>query len=122
MKFLWTTLHVKNLEESITFYSQIIGLQVVNRFKAGKGVEIAFMGNGVEGETLVELLEDQNHDNVSFGGAVSIGFSITSVEDMMKSLEERNIKIYGGPIETPDAMFFFIKDPSGFTVQLFQYK
>ncbi len=122
MKFLWTTVHVKNLEESIAFYTQVIGLQVVNRFKAGKGVEIAFMGNGVDGETLVELLEDENHDNVTFGGGVSIGFAIKSVEDMMKTLEEKNIKIYSGPFETPDATFFFIKDPSGFNVQLFQYK
>ncbi len=122
MKFLWTTLHVKNLEESIAFYTQVIGLQVVNRFKAGKGVEIAFVGNGVDGETLVELLEDENHDDVTFGGAVSIGFAITSAKDMMKSLEEKNIKIYGGPFDTPDAIFFFIKDPSGFSVQLFQYK
>lgn len=121
MKFLWTTVHVNNLEESIAFYSQVIGLKVVNRLKAGNGVKIAFMGNGIDGETLVELLEDENQDNVTFG-AVSIGFAVASVEEMMKSLVEKNIKICGGPFETPDATFFFIKDPSGFSVQLFQYK
>jgi len=48
MKFLWTTIHVKNLEESIDFYSNLMGLQVARRFPAGPGIEIAFMGNGID--------------------------------------------------------------------------
>lgn len=120
MKFLWTTIHVKNLEESIGFYSDVIGLKVMNRFKVGKGMEIAFMGNGIDGETLVELLEDNS--NVSYGDSISMGFAIASVEAMMGVLKEKNIPIHGGPFETPDAEFFFIKDPNGAKVQLFQRK
>ena len=59
MKFLWTTIYVKNLDESITFYSNLLGLKVVNRFPAGPGMEIAFMGNGINDETLVELMADR---------------------------------------------------------------
>lgn len=39
MKFLWTAINVKNLDESIAFYSKLVGLQVVRRFPAGPGVE-----------------------------------------------------------------------------------
>ena len=56
MKLLWTTLYVKNLDESIAFYSELAGLRMMRRFPAGPGMEIAFMGNGAEDETLVELL------------------------------------------------------------------
>lgn len=120
MKFLWTTIHVKKLEESIDFYSEVIGLKVINRFKAGKGMEIAFMGNGIDGETLVELLEDNN--NVNHGDSISIGFAIASVEEMIEVLKEKNVPIQSGRFETPDAEFFFIKDPNGANVQLFQRK
>ena len=52
MKFCWSTLTVNNLEESLKFYQEIIGLPIDRRFKAGPGVEIAFLGDG---ETKLEL-------------------------------------------------------------------
>lgn len=39
MNFLWTTIHVKNMEASVDFYQQVIGLTIDSRFQAGAGVE-----------------------------------------------------------------------------------
>lgn len=36
MKYLWTTINVKNMEESITFYSELAGLKMLNRFPADR--------------------------------------------------------------------------------------
>lgn len=52
MKITWVTLSVKDMEESLRFYQEIVGLNIVNRFPAGPGVEIVFLGDG---ETKVEL-------------------------------------------------------------------
>ena len=41
MKYLWTTINVKDLDESIAFYSDLLGLKVQSRFPAGPGMEIA---------------------------------------------------------------------------------
>jgi lactoylglutathione lyase len=46
MTFLWTALYVKDLNSTINFYTEIVGLQVLKRFQAGPSTEIAFMGNG----------------------------------------------------------------------------
>ncbi|MFW6267358.1 MAG: VOC family protein, partial [Halanaerobium sp.] len=35
MSYLWTTIKVKNLEESIEFYQQIVGLKLQRKFEAG---------------------------------------------------------------------------------------
>lgn len=124
MKFLWTTIYVRDLDESIAFYSDLVGLRVVRRFPAGPGVEIAFMGNGVDNETLVELLADRSGRAISFdyGDFVSIGFAVDSVDAMLDAVKERGIPVHSGPIETPGSRFFSIKDPNGFTIQLFQQK
>ena len=122
MEFLWTTICVKKLEESIAFYSNLLGLQVVRRFPAGPGIEIAFMGNGIDGETLVELLADSNHNEVSYSEFVSIGFAVDSVDVMLETVKRENITVYNGPFETPGAKYFIIKDPNGVNVQLFQQK
>ena len=41
MKFCWCTIMVKNMEESLKFYTEILGLDVDKRFQAGPGLEIA---------------------------------------------------------------------------------
>ena len=122
MKFLWTTIYVKKLEESIAFYSNLLGLQVVRRFPAGPGIEIAFMGNGIDDETLVELFADSNNNAANYSEFVSIGFAVDSVETMLDTVKRENIPVHMGPFENPGAKYFIIKDPNGLNVQLFQRK
>jgi lactoylglutathione lyase len=120
MKFLWVTINVKNMEESIAFYSDLLGLKMTKRFPAGPGVEIAFMGNGADGETLVELLADSSAAN--HGESVAIGFAVNSVAEMLDKIKSKSIPVHSGPIETPGSIFFTVKDPNGLNVQLFQQK
>ena len=122
MKYLWTTINVENLDESINFYSDLAGLKVLKRFPAGPGIEIAFMGNDTENETLVELMADSSVGTVSFSQFISIGFAIDSVDAMLDTLKSKNISVCSGPVETPGFKFFGIKDPDGFIVQFFQQK
>lgn len=122
MKYLWTTIYVKNLDESIAFYSNLVGLKVQKRFPAGPGMEIVFMGNGINDETLVELIADSKNRTISFGESISIGFATDSVDAMLDTVESQNIPVHSGPFETPGFKFFCIKDPNGLNVQFFQQK
>jgi lactoylglutathione lyase len=119
MKFLWTTIHVKNLDESIAFYSDLLDLKVVRRFPAGPGREIAFMGTGTDDETLVELLADSSNPEVSFGDFISIGFAVESIDAMLETVKSKGIPLHGALIETHGSRFFFVKDPNGLTVQFY---
>lgn len=49
------------MEESLEFYTEIVGLNLNKRFKAGPGTEIAFLGDG---ETKVELICQQDKNDV----------------------------------------------------------
>ncbi|HYH02463.1 MAG TPA: VOC family protein [Bacillota bacterium] len=122
MKFLWTTIYVKNLDESIAFYSDLLGLKMLKRFPAGPGIEIAFMGSGTNGETLVELLADSNNSTVNFTEFISIGFAVNSVDTMLDTVKSKNIAVHTGPFDTPGSKFFTIKDPNGLNIQFFQQK
>lgn len=121
MKLLWTTVYVKNLEESISFYSHLLGLKVIRRFSAGPAVEIAFMGNGTDNETLVELMTDKN-SKVNHGEAVVLGFAVNSIDEILDTVKSNGIAMLNGPFETPASRFFTIKDPNGLNVQFFQQK
>jgi len=122
MKFLWTTINVKNLDESVAFYSSLLELKVLNRFPAGPGMEIAFMGNGSNNETQVELIADSNNSTVTIGESISVGFAVDSAAAMLGTVKQKNIPVHSGPVETPRFVFFCIKDPNGLTIQFFQSK
>ena len=122
MKFLWTGIYVKNLDESIAFYSDLAGLRVINRFPAGPELEIAFMGNGADNETMIELLADKKKTSVNFSEYLSIGFAVDSVDAMLETVRNKHMTVHIGPIEMPRSKFFYIKDPNGLNVQFFQQK
>lgn len=115
MKFCWCTIAVKDMEESITFYKDIIKLNVKSRFNAGQGKEICFLGDG---ETQIELVYDTNNQEVVTAEGISLGFEIESVEEMIKFLKSTEIKLDKGPFQpNPQIRFFFIKDPNGISIQ-----
>ena len=115
MKFCWSTLRVKNMEESLKFYEEVVGLKVDKRFKNGTGMEIAFLGDG---ETKVELICNENGKDINVGTDISWGFEIKSVDKMMEFLKEKGIAVESGPFEpNPYTKFFYVIDPNGLKIQ-----
>jgi lactoylglutathione lyase len=116
MKFCWSTVMVNNLEESIKFYTEIIGLSVNRRYMAGPGVEIAFLGAG---ETQLELIQSEAIKEVNIGQDISLGFEVASVNEKIESLKNIGVTIHSGPFSpNPNIRFFHVLDPNGLKIQL----
>lgn len=116
MKNLWTTIHVKNMDDSVKFYTEILDLTVDKRYSPAEGVEIAFLGSG---ETKFELISTPQSESVTFTNHVSTGFSVESVDAYIKHLREKGIEIIEGPLApNPYVKFFYILDPNGYRIQL----
>lgn len=120
MKFSHVTLSVSDLEASVRFYHDIVGLEIMRRFPAGPGREIVFLGSG---DTEVELISGANHDRPDSGGTlpgqgISMGFAAASLEDLISLLRENGYETDGNIISPqPNVRFFFAKDPDGYSVQ-----
>ena len=115
MKFCWCTIMVKDLEKSIEFYEDIVGIKVNRRFEAGPRTEIAFLGSG---GTEVELIKDKNKNNINIGKDISLGFEVENLDEMIRFVEKKGIKIESGPIQpNPNVRFFYILDPNGVKIQ-----
>jgi lactoylglutathione lyase len=120
MKFCWSTITVKDMEESLKFYEEVVGLKIDRRFQAGPDMEIVFLG---EGETKVELICNKKAKEVSFGENISLGFQVNSADETMEFLKERGIAIHSGPFQPNDHVkYFFVLDPNGLKIQFVESK
>ena len=115
MKFNWCTISVKDIDESVKFYQDIVGLSIDRRFMAGLGVEICFMGSG---ETKIELIQDKGHKAPGNIIGISLGFEVESVDKMIEFIKSRGLAVESGPMQpNPHLRFFFVKDPNGLSIQ-----
>lgn len=120
MKFAHVTIMVKNLEDSLNFYQNIIELPIVERFSAGPDQEIVFLG---EGEGLVELIYNENLQEPNIGQDISIGFEVENLDETMLTIKDKDIELHSGPFQPNDfTRFFFIEDPNGVKVQFIEQR
>lgn len=115
MSFCWTTIEVRDMEESLEFYQQLVGLELNERFFAGETMELAFLGDG---QTQVELIADDEAEDIKYSDHISLGFKVESLDEKLKEIEEKGLEIHSGPFQpNPSIRFFFMLDPNGLKIQ-----
>lgn len=118
MKFAHATILVKNMEDSLKFYQEVIGLPIARKIETPT-MDIVFLG---EGETLVELIYDKTVSEISFGEEITLGFEVSSLDETMEMINEKNIPVHSGPVQLgPTTRALFILDPNGLRIQFIQY-
>lgn len=119
MKLNWVTLKVSQLENSVAFYSELLNLEVAQRF-GNEEHQIVMLGK--ENEPKIELIWEPDGKVEQPGNGVSIGLEVDDFESMLAMLRERGIAVVGPIAPNPHIRFFFIKDPDGYTVQLVEQR
>lgn len=115
MKFCWVTIQVRDMEESLYFYQEIICLRVNRRFRPDKNREIVFLEAG---ETHIELINDSRVSDISIGEDISLGFEVSSLAGINEVLQKNNIPIHSGPFQpNPSLKFIYVLDPNGVKIQ-----
>lgn len=120
MKFIFATIHVKNLEDSIRFYELVIGMKLVRRFPGGPQTEIAFLADG---PAEIELICDKNAEHTGCAGGPSLGLSVENLDQAMEQMKKYGVEIVSGPFQpNPSTRFFFIQDPDGVSLEIIEQK
>lgn len=125
MRLLHTMIRVADLDRSIAFYTQLLGMKLLRRkdYPGGR-FTLAFVGYGDEADTaVIELTHNWDVDSYDIGdgfGHVAIG-----VEDIYKTCDA--IKAQGGlvtrepgPMQHGTTVIAFVKDPDGYAIELIE--
>ena len=122
MSFCWATIHVMDMQKSLSFYQEIAGLKINRRITPGPGMDIVFLGTE-DTSTEIELIQNENKQNHSYGIDLTLGFRVDSLEDTIRVLRERNFVDIQGPIQpNPEIRFIYISDPNGVRIQFVEQK
>ena len=127
MRLLHTMLRVGDIERSIHFYTDIMGMRLLRRheFPTGK-FTLAFVGYTDEADgTVIELTYNWGVDDYELGTA--FGHIAVAVEDAAAACEairQRGGKIVreAGPMKGGSTVIAFVEDPDGYKIELIEKK
>lgn len=120
MEFLWATITVRNMEESLEFYQEIVGLSLNRRVQSNETTELAFLGDG---QTQIELIHHSGRQAPETGKGISLGFAVEDLELMMERIKDKGLTMYDGPFApNPHVRFFYVLDPNGLKIQFVEQR
>jgi len=127
MRMLHTMLRVTDLDRSLAFYQNVLGMQLLRQHDYPEGrFTLAFVGYGDESShTVLELTH--NWDVTAYELGTAYGHIALGVEDAYQACEL--IKARGGrvvreagPMKGGQTVIAFVEDPDGYKIELIQQK
>lgn len=125
MRILHTMIRVGDLDRSIRFYTEVLGMKVLRRkdYPDGK-FTLAFVGYGDEADTAVIELT-HNWDTKAYDLGNGFGHIAVAVPDAYKACEDaaaRGGKVTrpAGPMKHGSTVIAFVEDPDGYKIEFIQ--
>ncbi len=113
---------VSDLEDSLTFYQKVVGMELKDQFTIANGSRtLAFLGFNGTDETELELVYGGNPDLPTEGKVNHIAFLVDDIEEEFKRLQGLDIFFISDEIVTLPNGYrnFFVQGPDGEKVEFF---
>jgi len=125
--YLHTMLRVKNLDESVKFYTELLGMKEIRRHEVPAGeYTLSFIGYGDEkSHTVLELTYNWGKTDYELGTAFGhLALGVPDIYGTCETLRKAGAKIARepGPVKFGTTVIAFIEDPDGYKIELIERK
>jgi lactoylglutathione lyase len=121
LKLLHTRMRVSDIEQTIQFYTNVLGLDVLERKTSPRGSHLAFL-KVPNSDELIELTSFPPSGPVHVqADLVHLAFQVDNLDQTMAGLQAQGIPITDGPTRTSSgSRFIFIDAPDGYEIELIE--
>jgi catechol 2,3-dioxygenase-like lactoylglutathione lyase family enzyme len=105
---------VSNMEKSVKFYRDTLGLPIKTKSKDWT----EFFNN----DTVMALHPAKKKSNIKTGSGMLVGFEVGELEATVKKLKEKKVKFFKKPKEEPFGKHAIVKDPDGHLISIAEIK
>jgi lactoylglutathione lyase len=120
-KLLHTRMRVNDLDRTVRFYEQALGLRVSRRITSPRGAQLVFLATPNSDEE-IELCQMPGSPSVAVQpDLMHLAFAVDDLAAFAADLERKGFKLSDGPMKTGSgSLIAFIDAPEGYEVELIQ--
>jgi lactoylglutathione lyase len=120
-KLLHTRYRVTDLEKTIAFYKDVLGLQEIRRHTSGRGSQLVFL-KAPDSDEEIELCKfDQSGPVIVGPDLTHLAFEVDDLEKFAAEAAAKGYPLSDGPHRTEGGSFIaFIDAPEGYEIELIQ--
>jgi lactoylglutathione lyase len=120
-KLLHTRMRVSDMDQTIAFYTEVLGLEILERKVSPRGSHLAFL-RVPNSDELIELCSFPPSGPVKVQeDLVHLAFQVENLDETIAALTQQGIRITDGPTTTSSgSRFIFIDAPDGYEVELIE--
>ncbi len=120
-KLLHTRYRVKDLEKTVKFYTDVLGLQEIRRHTSGRGSQLVFLKAPQSDEEIEICKFDESGPVVVGPDLTHLAFEVEDIEKFARESAAKGYPLSDGPHKTPGGSAIgFIDAPEGYEIELIQ--
>ena len=121
-KLLHTRYRVSDLDKTVAFYKDVLGLEEINRSKSPRGSELVFF-KAPDSEEEIEICKFDGSGPVNVGSDIThLAFEVDDLEAFAKHSASKGYPLSDGPTKTGGgSVIAFVDAPEGYEIELIQH-
>jgi len=117
-KLLHTRYRVHDLEKTVSFYTDVLGLQEIRRHTSGRGSQLVFLKAPGSDEEIEICKFDESGPVVVGPDLTHLAFEVDDLENFAKEAASKGYPLSDGPHTSGTGKIAFIDAPEGYEIEL----